>query len=283
MKLIMETEENKHLKESLLKELSDYLIRIIPQKVKTKFYKVGYEITEGEGQYVFTIYSATNENNFIDVKLQDSRRTVSFMFYGNNGYKLYTAPLSTPKLEYVHFVDIDYYSGYHYNGKPAVKLYIEDVVGEYSYPDKEALYTLVDASTIKDIPEDVLNWIVNKVSNGFYKTLKYYINNYAAPQEKPKISNSNQSRYNKSLYAVFDPNEYDELMEREALGWLDYKEEAGGRITNQMIIDGITDQGVEFIPYSSIEPEILSNDLYAVISQEDICKEMKQLIQNYYN
>lgn len=283
MKLIMETEERKYLKESLLKELQDYLVRIIPQKVKPKFYKLGYEITEGQGKYVFTIYSTTNANNFINVKLLDSwSRGTGFMFYGNNTYPSYVVK-PTPKLEHIGSVSIDYYSDYYDNGKPYVNLYIEDIIGEYFYPDDDAIYTLADAITIEEIPEDVLKWIVSKVSNGFYKTLKYYTQNYAAPQEEPKTSKSRQPAYNKSLYAVFDSNEYSELMEREATGWLDYKEEAGGRITNQMIIDGIKDQGVEFVPYSSIEPEILSDDLYIVISQADICKKMNQLIKNYYN
>ena len=85
----------------------------------------------------------------------------------------------------------------------------------------------------------------------------------------------------KTLYGVFDNYEYDELVDKEVRGWLDYiYETSSSRITNEMILDSFLDQGVEFVPESEIDPEIISDDSYFIVSTKDICSDVKQRIRD---
>jgi len=85
-----------------------------------------------------------------------------------------------------------------------------------------------------------------------------------------------KSRATSSMFFVFDNDyAYDEMLDKEAWGWIDYD----GRVTNDLIIDSILDQGMELVKESDVDWDSHSNGDCFAISIKDICRDMKQKIR----
>ena len=86
-----------------------------------------------------------------------------------------------------------------------------------------------------------------------------------------------ESQGKSSMFFVFDNDyEYDEMLDKEARGWIDYD----GRVTNDLIIDGILDQGMELVKESDVVWDSHSNGDCFAISVKDVCRDMKQKIRD---
>ena len=91
-----------------------------------------------------------------------------------------------------------------------------------------------------------------------------------------------ESQGESSMFFVFDNDyEYDDMVEQEAQGWVDYKEESDNSdITDDMIIDGFVDQGYNLVSEDDVDWDSHSNGDIFAISVEDLCVDVRSKIQD---
>lgn len=261
---LVEENDKKYLNPNFLKELLSYISRNINKQKISEIEESGYRIVPfNNTHWNYSDFSNGAEPCFRIESISDKTSGLNIdAYYSENSFTLCSldgditvfAPSWENTLIVKHHDDQEF-----------------DTV-----PISKDVFSL---NTINDLSESELNSLLKKISLAIAHLFKLYLNLHTPLLSKNRITNKKTSK--RDLYAVFDNYDYDNLVEQEAMGWVDYMmETSGARVTNQMILDSFKDQGIEFVSESGIDPEVLSDDSYVVLSVKDICSDVKQMIRD---